>query len=109
LSPAIRQQGITDSDWRREMSGWRVATRAAECRCCRESVNACLAPVETFASVVGTAFAHSALSMRRHHEALTAAILPAISMLIPAAGVLWTRWLSIRASSTPPEKAKSDS
>ena len=68
-----------------------------------------LESVDTLAPPVGTAFAHCTRGMRRHHEAVTSAILPALSMLIPAAGVLWARWLSIRATTAPTQKAKGDS
>jgi hypothetical protein len=45
--------------------------------------------------------------MRRHHEAQTAlAIVPALSMLIPVAGVLWARVISLRPGGSRPEKAK---
>jgi hypothetical protein len=45
--------------------------------------------------------------MRTHHEAQTAqAILPALSMLVPVAGVLWARVISLRPACGRPEKAK---
>ena len=45
--------------------------------------------------------------MRAHHEAQTAqTILPALSMLIPVAGVLWARVISLRPPGGRPEKAK---
>jgi hypothetical protein len=41
--------------------------------------------------------------MRRHHEAASA-IVTALAMVIPVAGGLWARLVSLRASETPPEK-----
>jgi hypothetical protein len=47
------------------------------------------------------------ISMRRHHEG-AATIVPALVMLLPVAGVLWARLISIRGTSPPPQTEKGD-
>jgi hypothetical protein len=42
--------------------------------------------------------------MRRHHDATASAIVSALAMVIPVAGGLWARLVSLRAAKTPPEK-----
>jgi hypothetical protein len=42
--------------------------------------------------------------MRRHHEAATTAIVEAIAMVIPVAGGLWARLITLRKTAPPPEK-----
>jgi hypothetical protein len=46
--------------------------------------------------------------MRRHHEGVTSAIVPAIAMLVPVAGVIWARLISIRGTPPPPPSTKGD-
>ena len=42
--------------------------------------------------------------VRRHHEAAATALVSALAMVIPVAGGLWARLVSIRAGTQPPEK-----
>ncbi|HEX8027632.1 MAG TPA: hypothetical protein VF491_04175 [Vicinamibacterales bacterium] len=42
--------------------------------------------------------------MRRHHETAMSAIVATVAMVIPVAGGLWARVISLRKSATPPEK-----
>jgi len=42
--------------------------------------------------------------MRRHHEAAASAIVSAVVMVLPVAGGLWARLVSLRAAQTPPKK-----
>jgi hypothetical protein len=46
--------------------------------------------------------------MRQHHESVTAAIVPAIAMLVPMAGVIIARLISIRGTPPPPPYTKGD-
>ncbi|HEX4913176.1 MAG TPA: hypothetical protein VFV51_04420 [Vicinamibacterales bacterium] len=39
--------------------------------------------------------------MRRHHEAAASAIVSALAMVIPVAGVLWARALSLQRGAPP--------
>jgi hypothetical protein len=51
----------------------------------------------------GTRFAVCGL-MRRHHEATTTTIVSALAMVIPVAGGLWARVISLRKTAAPSEK-----
>ena len=43
--------------------------------------------------------------MRSHHEAATSAIVSALAMVIPVAGALWARAISLRPTASPAKKA----
>jgi hypothetical protein len=51
---------------------------------------------------MGTPFSVAA-RMRSHHEAATSAIVSALAMVIPVAGALWARAISLQRT-TPPAK-----
>jgi hypothetical protein len=55
------------------------------------------------AEFYGTAFALPCV-MRRHHEAATNAIVSALAMVIPVAGGLWARLVTLRKTAPPSEK-----
>jgi hypothetical protein len=42
--------------------------------------------------------------MRAHHEAATSAIVSALAMVIPVAGALWARALSLQRGAPPAKK-----
>jgi hypothetical protein len=44
--------------------------------------------------------------MRRHHEAAASAIVSALTMVIPVAGGLWARLVTLRKIAPPPEKSE---
>ncbi|HET9703169.1 MAG TPA: hypothetical protein VFP85_03985 [Vicinamibacterales bacterium] len=46
--------------------------------------------------------------MRRHHESVTSAIVPALAMLVPTAGVIVARLISILGAPPPPPSTKGD-
>jgi hypothetical protein len=46
--------------------------------------------------------------MRSHHEAATSVIVSALAMVIPVAGALWARAVSLRRPASPAKPSRED-